>query len=112
MAERKEKRGVSQEDVVEGVSFGGGAGAPGHLAPPASLPPKARAEKPLTWFHLWLELGKEIESKTKICACAGYYSVRRGQAVRGLPVCQCTDRRKRALLALKQTKQIIDRDWE
>lgn len=111
MAEGEKERGVVEEDMVEEVSLRGGGGAPAHLAGAAALTEKVGQEE-TTWFHLWLELGKEVESKKKVCSCAGYYSVERGQSVRGLPVCQCADRRKRALLAFAQTKKIIDRDWQ
>ena len=111
MSERKKKRCVVEENVVEGMGARGRSGTPADQAGPRGLAEKVRAEEPFTWFHLWLELGKQVESKKKICVCAGYYSVPRGQKVRGLPVCQCTDRRKRALLAFAQVKKIIDRDW-
>lgn len=112
MAEGEEERRVVEENMIQGMF----SAARSHASPDATssrlLTEKVRTQQPLTWFHLWLELGKVVESKRKICTCAGYYSVEQEQTVQGLPVCQCKDRRERALKAFAQVKKIIDRDWQ
>lgn len=112
MAEGKQHGRVIQQDVPDGMFGGTGTRAASNRAPRTARAKQVGAEEAdFSWFHLYLELAKQVDDVESVCTrCAGYYSVRRSlQLNPRTPVCECAERRQRLRDCLRQLKIIIDR---